>query len=58
MSQVVFYLAAERVAFAPALNRGRDLGRSIPLIKAGSPADRNALGDEEVEVPRVPTGSV
>ncbi|HEX2259116.1 MAG TPA: FAD-dependent oxidoreductase [Actinomycetota bacterium] len=56
-SFVAFYLAAGRIAFALALNRGRDLRRSIPLIKAGSPADPKALGDEEVEIPRVPARS-
>jgi 3-phenylpropionate/trans-cinnamate dioxygenase ferredoxin reductase subunit len=54
---VAFYLAAGRIAFALALNRGRDLRRSIPLIKAGSPADAKALGDEDKEIPRVPAGS-
>jgi 3-phenylpropionate/trans-cinnamate dioxygenase ferredoxin reductase subunit len=55
---VAYYLVTGRILFAVALNRGMDLRRSIPLIKAGIQVDPQSLGDEEVEIPRLPVRSV
>ena len=40
---VVFYRKDERILAAVAVNRGRDLRRSIPLIRTGEPLDAAML---------------
>ncbi|MGH9269393.1 MAG: NAD(P)/FAD-dependent oxidoreductase, partial [Acidimicrobiales bacterium] len=47
---VAFYLKDGLVLAAVGLNNGRDLRRSIPLIKAGSPVERARLADGEVDL--------
>ncbi|HET7480534.1 MAG TPA: oxidoreductase C-terminal domain-containing protein, partial [Rubrobacteraceae bacterium] len=47
---VAFYRKDERVLAAVAINRGRDLRRSIPLIKAQRPVAASRLRDPEVDL--------
>lgn len=47
---VAFYVEAGIVRAAVALNSGRDLRRSIPLIRQGTPVDRDALVDPSVDL--------
>jgi 3-phenylpropionate/trans-cinnamate dioxygenase ferredoxin reductase subunit len=53
---VAFYLKDERVLAAVALNRGRDLRRSIPLIKTQEEIAAATLGDLDVDL-RTLTGA-
>jgi 3-phenylpropionate/trans-cinnamate dioxygenase ferredoxin reductase subunit len=47
---VGFYLSEGRVVAAVAMNQGRDLRRSVPLIRAGTPVDPARLADPEVDL--------
>jgi len=47
---VAFYVTNGVVQAAVALNRGRDLRRSIPLIRAQAPVDPGALCDEDIDL--------
>jgi 3-phenylpropionate/trans-cinnamate dioxygenase ferredoxin reductase component len=47
---VAFYRKDERVLAAVAVNRGRDLRRSMPLIKAQRPVDTTKLRDPNVDL--------
>jgi len=47
---VAFYRKERRVLAAVALNRGRDLRRSMPLIKAREPIDAARLCDLDVDL--------
>jgi 3-phenylpropionate/trans-cinnamate dioxygenase ferredoxin reductase subunit len=47
---VGFYLSGGRVVAAVAMNQGRDLRRSVPLIRAGTPVDPVRLADPEVDL--------
>jgi 3-phenylpropionate/trans-cinnamate dioxygenase ferredoxin reductase subunit len=47
---VAFYRKDERVLAAVAVNRGRDLRRSMPLIKAREPVDAAKLCDLDVDL--------
>jgi 3-phenylpropionate/trans-cinnamate dioxygenase ferredoxin reductase subunit len=49
-SFVAFYLQDERVLAAVALNRGKDLRRSMRLIKAQRPVDATKLQDPDVDL--------
>jgi 3-phenylpropionate/trans-cinnamate dioxygenase ferredoxin reductase subunit len=47
---VGFYLSEGRVVAAVAINQGRDLRRTVPLIRAGTPVDPARLADPEVDL--------
>jgi 3-phenylpropionate/trans-cinnamate dioxygenase ferredoxin reductase component len=47
---VAFYRKDERVLAAVAVNQGRDLRRSMPLIKAREPVDAAKLCDLGVDL--------
>lgn len=47
---VAFYLQDSRVAAAVAINRGKDLRRSMPLIKARIELDPRKLQDENIDL--------
>jgi 3-phenylpropionate/trans-cinnamate dioxygenase ferredoxin reductase component len=47
---VAFYRKDRRVLAAVAVNRGRDLRRSIPLIKAREPIDAAKLCDLNIDL--------
>ncbi|HEV7467891.1 MAG TPA: oxidoreductase C-terminal domain-containing protein, partial [Candidatus Dormibacteraeota bacterium] len=47
---VGFYLSEGRVMAAVAINQGRDLRRSMPLIRAGTLVDPVRLADPEVDL--------
>lgn len=49
-SFVAFYCAEGRVLAAVAVNRGKDLRRSIPLIKARRPVERAKLRDPDLDL--------
>jgi 3-phenylpropionate/trans-cinnamate dioxygenase ferredoxin reductase subunit len=47
---VAFYLQDSRIAAAVAINRGKDLRRSMPLIKARIELDPGKLRDEDIDL--------
>ncbi|MDB5067596.1 MAG: FAD-dependent pyridine nucleotide-disulfide oxidoreductase, partial [Chloroflexi bacterium] len=47
---VGFYLSGGRVVAAVAMNQGRDLRRSVPLIRAGTLVDPVRLADPDVDL--------
>jgi hypothetical protein len=47
---VAFYRKDERVLAAVAVNRGKDLRRSMRLIKAQRPVDATKLQDPDVDL--------
>ena len=47
---VAFYLQDSRIAAAVAINRGKDLRRSMPLIKARIELDPRKLQDESIDL--------
>lgn len=49
-SFVAFYLREGRIEGAIAVNRGRDLRRSMPLIKEATPVDAERLADPDTDV--------
>lgn len=49
-SGIVFYLRGPRIDAAVAVNRGKDLRRIMPLIKARATVDPRQLGDEGVDL--------
>lgn len=49
-SFVAFYCRGGRVLASVAVNRGKDLRKSMPLIKAGVPLDPAQLRDEDVDL--------
>lgn len=49
-SFVAFYRKDERVVAAVAVNRGKDLRRSMRLIKAQRPVDATKLQDPDVDL--------
>lgn len=49
-SFVAFYCTEGRVLAAVAVNRGKDLGRSIPLIKARRPMEPAKLRDPDIDL--------
>jgi 3-phenylpropionate/trans-cinnamate dioxygenase ferredoxin reductase component len=55
---VAFYRKDERVLAAVAINRGTDLRRSIPLIKAQEPVDATSLCDLAVDLRTLTNGAV
>jgi 3-phenylpropionate/trans-cinnamate dioxygenase ferredoxin reductase subunit len=55
---VAFYRKDERVLAAVAINRGKDLRRSIPLIKAQEPVDAAGLCDLAVDLRTLTNGAV
>ena len=55
---VAFYRKYERVLAAVAVNRGRDLRRSMPLIKAREPVDAAGLCDLAVDLRTLTNGAV
>ena len=55
---VAFYRKDERVLAAVAINRGKDLRRSIPLIKAQEPVDAAGLCDLAVDLRTLTDGAV
>jgi 3-phenylpropionate/trans-cinnamate dioxygenase ferredoxin reductase component len=55
---VAFYRKDERVLAAVAINRGKDLRRSIPLIKAQEPVDAARLCDLAVDLRTLTNGAV
>lgn len=57
-SFVAFYLKDGQVEAAAALNRAKDLRRSMPLIKARVPVDPVALRDEDMEIRRLAAAAV
>ena len=50
---IAFYLHQDRVDAVVALNRGKDVRRVMPLIKARIAVDPHQLGDEEVDLQEV-----
>ena len=56
-SFVAFYCTERRVLAAVALNRGRDLRRSIPLIKARRPVEPAALRDPDLDLRVLASGA-
>ena len=56
-SFVAFYCTERRVLAAVALNRGRDLRRSIPLIKAQRPVEPAALRDPDLDLRVLASGA-
>jgi 3-phenylpropionate/trans-cinnamate dioxygenase ferredoxin reductase subunit len=55
---VAFYRKDERVLAAVAINRGKDLRRSMPLIKAREPVDAGGLCDLAVDLRTLKSGAV
>jgi 3-phenylpropionate/trans-cinnamate dioxygenase ferredoxin reductase component len=55
---VAFYRKDERVLAAVAINRGKDVRRSIPLIKAREPVDAAGLCDLAVDLRTLTSGAV
>ena len=55
---VAFYRQDERILAAVAVNRGKDLRRSIPLIRAREPVDANLLCDLGVDLRALAEGAV
>jgi 3-phenylpropionate/trans-cinnamate dioxygenase ferredoxin reductase component len=55
---VAFYRKDGRVLAAVAINRGKDLRRSIPLIKAREPVDEGLLCDLAVDLRKLASGAV
>lgn len=47
---LAFYVSDDRINAVVALNRGKDLRRALPLIKARTPIDRAELEDEGVDL--------
>jgi hypothetical protein len=47
---VAFYLNQGRIDAVVALNRGKDVRRVMPLIKARRTVDARQLGDEDVDL--------
>ena len=47
---IAFYLSAGRIDAVVALNRGKDVRRVMPLIKARTTIDPHQLGDEGVDL--------
>jgi 3-phenylpropionate/trans-cinnamate dioxygenase ferredoxin reductase subunit len=55
---VAFYRKDERVLAAVAINRGKDVRRSMPLIKAREPVDAAGLCDLAVDLRTLTNGAV
>ena len=55
---IAFYLNQGRVDAVVALNRGKDLRRAMPLIKARIAVDPRQLGDESVDLRGIVDGSL
>ena len=55
---VAFYRQDERILAAVAVNRGKDLRRSIPLIRAREPVDASLLCDPGVDLRALAEGVV
>jgi 3-phenylpropionate/trans-cinnamate dioxygenase ferredoxin reductase subunit len=53
---IAFYLSHGRIAAVAALNRGRDVRRVMPIIKARTVVDLRQLGDEGVDLRRLAEG--
>jgi 3-phenylpropionate/trans-cinnamate dioxygenase ferredoxin reductase subunit len=47
---LAFYVGGDRISAVVALNRGKDLRRAMPLIKARTPVDSFELADESVDL--------
>ena len=55
---IAFYLNHGRIDAVVALNRGKDVRRVMPLIKARVAVDPRQLGDEDVDLRGLVDGSL
>jgi 3-phenylpropionate/trans-cinnamate dioxygenase ferredoxin reductase subunit len=55
---MVFYLNASRIQAVVALNRGKDLRRAMPLIKARTAVDPRDLADESTDLRKLAQGQL